>query len=106
MKQRINLKWETSDIFTKLKKIKREHQLIQENVIEIRINHLSQRATVLELLNKQKASKTTINIQKIEKIIKMRKIINYLTSDTNQNNLQTIDISTDRIIGWNEIKKN
>ena len=93
MKQRIELEWEiVSDILTKLKSIKREIRSIGENATEIRTNHRLQRFSTMDLLNSQRASKIIINIQKIDNIIKMWKIINCLTSNKTRNNLQTIDI--------------
>ena len=59
----------------------------------------------MNLENKLASSKTIINIQKIEKIIKMWKKIRFLTGNITQAQLQTLDIPEDETIGWNEIKE-
>ena len=59
----------------------------------------------MNIENKLTSSFTTINIQKIEKVILMWDKINYLTSDNKNSSLQTIDIPVDENINWNDIKK-
>ena len=62
----------------KLKRAKSKLLSIREKTTEIRINNLLQRTSAMKLINKQKESKTVINIQKIERTLKMWKIINLL----------------------------
>ena len=46
-----------------------------------------------------------MNIQKIEQLINMWKIIKYLTLDTFNSSLQTIDIPVDKVINWRYKRK-
>ena len=62
----------------KLKRAKSKLLSIREKTTEIRINNLLQRTSAMKLINKQKEPKTVINIQKIERTLKMWKIINLL----------------------------
>ena len=62
----------------KLKRAKSKLLSIREKTTEIRINNLLQRTSAMKLINKQKESKTVINIQKIERTLKMWKIRNLL----------------------------
>ena len=62
----------------KLKRAKSKLLSIREKTTEIRINNLLQRTSAMKLINKQKEPKTVINIQKIERTLKMWKIRNLL----------------------------
>ena len=64
-----------------------------------------QRASVMNIANILNSSSTIINILKIEQVIIMWNIINYLTSDNKNLSLQTIDIPVDEKIHCNDIQK-
>ena len=58
----------------------------------------------MEIANNKTARNTIININKIEKIIKMWKVIQFTTSTKTNSSIQTIDIPNDTSIPWNNIK--
>lgn len=102
----ISTNWLTFvDIRWKLQIDKSQLQHEHINVKELRTQHLIQRASAMNLENKLICSKTIMNIQKIEQLINMWKIIKYLTLDTFNSSLQTIDIPVDKVINWRYIRK-
>ena len=58
----------------------------------------------MEIYNNKTARNTIIDINKIEQIIKMWKVIQFTTSKTSNSSIQTIDIPTEISIPWNNIK--
>ena len=106
MSSPIDTSWiDPADIQRNLRNAYRNLQQVRSNATNLRINHLLQRASAMNLENKSESSKTIINIQKIEKIIKMWKKIRFLTENITHAQLQTLDIPEDETIGWNDIKK-
>ena len=106
MSSPIDTSWiDPADIQRNLRKAYRNLQQVRSNATKLRINHLLQRASAMNLANKSVSSKTIINIQKIEKTIKMWKKIRFLTGSITNAQLQTLDIPEDESIGWNEIKE-
>ena len=83
----------------------RNLQQVRSNATNLRINHLLQRSSAMNLENKSSSSKTIINIQKIKNTIKMWKKIRFLTGNFTNAQLQTLDIQVDKSIGWNDIKE-
>ena len=71
----------------------------------MRIQHLLQRASVMNIENKVTNSSAILNIQKMEQVILMWNKINYLTSDKTKSSIQTMDIPVEENINWNNIKK-
>ena len=74
--------------------------------MQIRSNHLLKKASAVEIENNKTAKNTIININRIEKTIKMWKIIQFTTSKKTTNSIQIIDIPTDLSISLNDIKGN
>ena len=58
----------------------------------------------MDIANNKAAKNTITNINKIEQIIKMWKVIQFATSKRTNSSIQTIDIPTDPSIPWNNIK--
>ena len=58
----------------------------------------------MDITNNKAARNTITNINKIEQIIKMWKVIQFTTSEITNSSIQTIDIRTDSSIPWNKIK--
>ena len=58
----------------------------------------------MDIANNKAAKNTITNINKIEQIIKMWKVIQFTTSKRTNSSIQTIDIPTDSSIPWNNIK--
>ena len=58
----------------------------------------------MEIANNKTARNTIININKIEIIIKVWKVIQFTTSTKTNSSIQTIDIPNDTSIPWNNIK--
>ena len=58
----------------------------------------------MEIENNKIAKNTMINIKQIEQTIKMWTVIQFTTSKKAANSIQTINISTDSSISWNDIK--
>ena len=58
----------------------------------------------MDIANNKAAKNTITNINKIEIIIKMGKVIQLTTSKRTNSSIQTIDIPTDSSIPWNIIK--
>ena len=58
----------------------------------------------MDIANNTTARNTIININKIEQIIKMWKVIQFTTSTKSNSSIQTIDVPTDTSIPWNNIK--
>ena len=107
LKVTINLDWQhPSDIFHHLKLA--QHNLIQirKESSQLRTNYLLQRASAMDVSNNTTARNTIININKIEQIIKMWRVIQYTTSIKSNSSIQTIDVPTDTSIPWNNIKGN
>ena len=105
LKVTINLEWKNpSDIFHHLKLA--QHHLIQikKESSQLRTNYLLQRASAMDIANNTTARNTIININKIEQIIKMWKVIQYTTSIKSNSSIQTIDVPIDTSIPWNNIK--
>ena len=77
----INLNWENpADIFHKLKRAKHNLIQIRKESTQFRTNYLIQRAPAMDIANKKPARNTIRNINKIEKNIKMWKVIQFTTS--------------------------
>ena len=58
----------------------------------------------MEIANNKTARNTIININKIEIIIKVWKVIQFTTSTKTNSSIQTIHIPNDTSIPWNNIK--
>ena len=58
----------------------------------------------MDIANNKAARNTITNINKIEHIIKMWKVIQFTTSKRTNSSIQTIDIPSDSSIPWNNIK--
>ena len=75
MSSPIDTSWiDPEDIQRNLRNAYRNLQQVRSNATNLRINHLLQRASAMNLENKSVSSKTIINIQKIEKIINCFKL--------------------------------
>ena len=94
----------TFDIFLQLKQTQHNLRQIRRDVAQIRTNHLLQRASTMEIENNKIAKNTMINIKQIEQTIKMWTVIQFTTSKKTANSIQTINISTDSSISWNDVK--
>ena len=83
-----------------------QHHLtqIRKESNQLRTNYLLQRASAMDIANNTTARNTIININKIEQIIKMWRVIQYTTSIKSNSSIQTIDVPTDTSIPWNNIK--
>ena len=102
----INLDWKTPhDIFHHLKMAKNQLIHIRKESTQLRTNYLLQRASAMDLASNKTARNIIININKIEQIIKMWKVIQFTTSTTSNSSIQTIDVPTDTSIPWNNIKR-
>ena len=88
----------SSEIFHQLKTAK--YILIQKRKesTKLRTNNLIQRAPAMDIANNKAARNTITNINKIEQIIKMWKVIQFTTRKRTNNSIQTIDILTDSSI--------
>ena len=60
----------------------------------------------MDIAYNKAARNTIININKIEQIIKMWKVIQLTTSKITNSSTQTIDIPTNTSIPWNNIREN
>ena len=59
----------------------------------------------MDVKHNKKDTNVIKNLQNIEKIITIWKIINFLTGDKNHSTIQSIDILIDTTIKWNDIKQ-
>ena len=106
MSSPIDTSWiDPTNIQRNLRNAYRNLQQVRSNATNLIINHLLQRASTMNLENKSVSSKTIINIQKIEKTIKIWKQIRFLTGNITHVQVQTLDIPEDESIGWNDIKE-
>ena len=58
----------------------------------------------MDIANNKAARNTIMNINQIEQIIQIWKVIQFTTSKKTNSSIQTIDILTDTSIPWNDIK--
>ena len=58
----------------------------------------------MDITNNKTTRNTIRNMNKIEQIIKMWKVIQFTTSKKSNSSIQTIDVPTDTSIPWNNIK--
>ena len=101
----IDLNWKiSSDVIHQLKRAKYNLIEIRKEFTQFRTNYLLQRASAMYVANNKTARNTIININKIEQIIKIWKVIQFTTSKTSNSSIQTIDVPTDTSIHWNNIK--
>ena len=77
-----------------------KHNLIQirKESTQLRTNYLIQRASEMDIENNKTVRNTTRNINKIEQIIKLWKVIQFTTNKKSNSSIQTIDVPTDTSI--------
>ena len=101
-----DINWQdTAETKINLRRAVTKLRQIQQEAAELRNQHISTRASIVNIAKKSSFEKIILNIQKIEHIIKMWKRIKYITSNEKKSYIQTINIPCDETIKWNDIKK-
>ena len=90
--------------FQSIKNSQTQYNPNKKESTQLRTNYLLQRASTIDIANDKTAKYTRININKIEQIIKIWKVIQFTTSKTTNSSIQTIDVPTNTSIPWNNIK--
>ena len=86
----IDITWKTSsDIFHQRKSAKFNLIQIRKESIKLRTNYLIQSASAMDIVNNKAEKNTITNINKIEQIIKMWKVIQFTTSKRTISSIQT-----------------
>ena len=76
LRTKVDLSWKTpSDIYHQLKSAQLNLTQIRKDSTTLRTNYLIQRASAMDIANNKAAKNTITNINKIEQIIKMWKVI-------------------------------